>query len=160
MASRHRSQVTWLTLRLTGFECPVKNADAFINGLSVPYEASQLKDNVVAVDATYYLRLILENTHEPLVSATGGPLALEDRIEGDLDKWKENECTPFFIFDGCPVKGQDELSIEQGRLANGGTDHAWVLYSNAQAQASVQNFGHFSGMSPVTMPSMHTLIFL
>ncbi|KUI60288.1 hypothetical protein VP1G_07481 [Cytospora mali] len=122
----------------------VKNDDGFINGLAIAYEASQLKDNVVAVDATYYLRLILENTHEPLVSATGGPLALEDRINSDLDKWKANDCTPLFIFDGCPVKGQDELSIELGRFANNGTDHAWELYSNAQAQSSVTNFGLFS----------------
>lgn len=122
----------------------VKNDDGFINGLAVAYDVSQLKENVVAVDATYYLRLILENTHEPLVSATGGPLALEDRIEADLDKWKANDCTPLFIFDGCPVKGQDELSIEQGRFANNGTDHAWDLYSNAQAQSSVTNFGLFA----------------
>lgn len=133
---------------LIGHEHPVKNDDAFINGLAVAYEASQLKENVVAVDATYYLRLILDNTPEPLVPATGGPLALEDHIEADLDKWKANDCTPLFIFDGCPVKGQDELSIEQGRFANTGTDHAWALYHNAEADLSVKNFGHFASMPP------------
>lgn len=144
----HPRPIKSANIPLTGFDHPVKNDDAFINGLALSYDALQLKDNVVAVDATYYLRLVLENTHEPLVSATGGPLALEDRIEVDLDKWKANDCTPFFIFDGCPVKGQDELAIDQGRFANNGTDHAWDLYSNAQAQSSVTNFGLFASMPP------------
>ncbi|KAG8163253.1 hypothetical protein KVR01_006550 [Diaporthe batatas] len=123
----------------------LKGDDFFISGLATSHDASQLKGNVVAVDATYYLRLLLERSHEPLIPAVGGPLALEDCIEVDLNKWKANDCTPFFVFDGCPVKGQDELSLELGRTANVGTNAAWELYNNAQAQPAVETFGLHSG---------------
>lgn len=123
----------------------LKGDDFFISGLAASHDSSQLKGNVVAVDATYYLRLLLERSHEPLIPAVGGPLALEDCIEVDLNKWKANDCTPFFVFDGCPVKGQDELSLELGRAANIGTNAAWELYNNAQAQPAVETFGLHSG---------------
>lgn len=123
----------------------LKGDDFFISGLAASHDASQLKGNVVAVDATYYLRLLLDRSHEPLIPAVGGPLALEDCIEVDLNKWKANDCTPFFVFDGCPVKGQDELSLELGRAANVGTNAAWELYNNAQAQPAVETFGLHSG---------------
>ncbi|KAK2602998.1 hypothetical protein N8I77_009489 [Diaporthe amygdali] len=123
----------------------LKSDDFFISGLAASHDTSQLKGNIVAVDATYYLRLLLERSHEPLIPAVGGPLALEDCIEVDLDKWKANECDPLFIFDGCPVKGQDELSLDLGRTANNGTNAAWELYNNAQAQPAVETFGLHSG---------------
>lgn len=132
----------------------LKGDDFFISGLAASHDASQLKGNVVAVDATYYLRLLLERSHEPLIPAVGGPLALEDCIEVDLNKWKANDCTPFFVFDGCPVKGQDELSLELGRAANIGTNAAWELYNNAQAQPAVETFGLHSGKEANCSPAL------
>lgn len=113
-------------------------------------DVSQLKDNVVAVDATYYLSRILE--HEPLVTALGGLLAAEKNINDDLDKWKANDTTPFFIFDGCPVKGEDELAVKTGREANTGADGAWALYSSGEAVSAVQGFGYYSGMPTIHIP--------
>lgn len=97
----------------------------------------------MGVDANYYLARILD--HEPLVTALGGPLAAEKNINDDLDKWKANGTTPFFIFDGCPVKGEDDLAVKIGRDANAGTDTAWTLYSSGEATPAVQSFGFYSG---------------
>lgn len=77
----------------------------------------------------------------------GGPLATGKAIQDDLDKWQANGVTPFFIFDGCAVKGQDELAMKTGLEANTGTDGAWELYSRGEAEAAVSNFGASSGMS-------------
>lgn len=111
-------------------------------------DTSQLKDNVVAVDATYYLSRILKE--EPLVTALGGLLAAEKNVNDDLDKWKANDTTPFFIFDGCPVKGEDDLAAKTGREANIGTDAAWSLYASGEATSAVQGFGGYSGMRPIS----------
>lgn len=112
-------------------------------------DASQLKDNVVAVDAAYYLARIVERHPEPLVPALGAPLVTGKHIEDDLDKWHANSATPFFIFDGCAVKGQDEVSLKTGLEANTGTDGAWELYSRGEAENAVSNFGSSSGMDSV-----------
>lgn len=109
-------------------------------------DTSQLKENVVAVDATYYLSRMLKE--EPLVTALGGLLAAEKTVNDDLDKWQANDTTPFFIFDGCPVKGEDDLAAKTGREANLGSDAAWSLYANGEAMSAVQGFGGYSGMTP------------
>lgn len=126
---------SWLTTKLSGYSAN---------------DISQLKDNVIAVDATYYLSRILE--HEPLVTALGGLLAAEKNINDDLDKWKANDTTPFFIFDGCPVKGEEELAVKTGREANTGADGAWALYSSGEAVSAVQGFGYYSGMLATCTP--------
>lgn len=107
------------------------------------HDLSPLKDNTVAVDATYYLSTLLPK--EPLVTALGGPLAAEKTINDDLDKWKANSTTPFFIFDGCPVKGEDDLAVKLGREANAGAESAWSLYSSGEAVSAVQGFGKYTG---------------
>ncbi|KAF3771269.1 hypothetical protein M406DRAFT_286172, partial [Cryphonectria parasitica EP155] len=119
-----------------------KNDDAFINQFVASGEVSQLRENVIAVDATYYLARIREK--EPLVTALGGLLAAEKNINEDLDQWKTNDTTPFFIFDGCPVKGEYEQSAKIGREAIAGADAAWALYSNGEAQPAVEGFGFWS----------------
>lgn len=114
-----------------------------------------MKDNVVAVDATYYLSRLIEGPSEPLVTALGGPLATSQGIQDDLDKWQANSVTPYFIFDGCSVKGQDEVSMKAALEANTGTDGAWELYSRGEAEAAVSNFGASSGMNSVMYPFQH-----
>lgn len=111
-----------------------------------------MKDNTVAVDATYYLSGILPK--EPLVTALGGPLAAEKTIKDDLDKWKANSTTPFFIFDGCPVKGEDDLAVKVGREANAGAESAWNLYSSGEAVSAVQGFGKYTGKLPSALHSI------
>lgn len=86
---------------------------------------------------------------EPLVAALGGMLAAEKTVSDDLDKWKANNTIPFFIFDGCPVKGEDDLAVKMGREANAGTDGAWNLYSSGDAINAVNGFGKYTGAIPI-----------
>lgn len=71
----------------------------------------------------------------------GGPLAIEKNINDELDQWKANETIPLFIFDGCPVKGEDRVSMSVGREANAGTDEAWGRYAQGEATKAVVMFG-------------------
>ena len=106
-----------------------------------------LEDCAIAVDATYYLQLQL-NTHapEPLLTALGGLTGIRGCIEADLDQWKSHRMTPFFIFDGQSITGQDEASTKKSLLANRKTDYAWDLYFESQALEAVVAFGVNSGM--------------
>ncbi|KAK8058734.1 nuclease-like protein [Apiospora phragmitis] len=87
--------------------------DGWINDRAQSADISQLKDNAVAVDASYYLQLFLDNIpfHEPLLPALGGLTGIESHIESDLESWDANKTTPFFIFNGQAVEGQDEVSL-------------------------------------------------
>lgn len=114
-----------------------------------PFELSELDDCAVAIDATYYLGQILDTTpaHEPLLSALGGLTGINTHINQNLDLWKKNNITPFFIFDGQSITGQDEVSLTRGRAANAKTDDAWNLYSQSSAEQAVNTFGANPGMN-------------
>lgn len=109
---------------------------------------TQLEDTAIAVDAAYYLQLFLDNPpyHEPLLPALGGLTGIQTHIEGDLDSWKANKTTPFFIFSGQSVVGQDDVSVQRGKRAIAGTDEAWALYFQSQANEAVLAFGSHRGM--------------
>lgn len=68
-------------------------------------------------------------------------MAIEKGIEDELDCWRDNDISPFFIFDGCPVKGEDKVSISTGREAHAGTDEAWASYAAGDAKIAVAAFG-------------------
>lgn len=68
-------------------------------------------------------------------------MGIEKHITDELDKWKSIETTPFFVFDGCPVKGEDKVSISVGHEAIAATDEAWARYAKGDAQAAVAAFG-------------------
>ncbi|CAN8095985.1 unnamed protein product [Discula destructiva] len=116
-----------------------KNGDAFISQYLNSIDISSLKETTIAVEANYFLASLLE--HEPLITALGGPMAVQKSIDDELDKWKANDVSPFFVFDGCPVKGEDKVSISVGREANTATDEAWARYAKGEAQAAVTAFG-------------------
>ena len=59
----------------------------------------------------------------------------------DLDSWESNNTVPFFIFDGQPIKGQEEVSTKRALRGVEKTDKAWKLYFNGQAESAVQTFG-------------------
>jgi len=106
------------------------------------YPVSELEDTSIAVDATYYLQLQLdEQPNEPLLSALGGVTGIQSRIELDLSLWEKHKVTPFFIFDGQPLTGQDEVTSKRGREANSKTDLAWELYFNSKPHEAVKAFG-------------------
>lgn len=108
---------------------------------------SQLEDCSIAVDAAFYLQLFLDNSpfHEPLLPALGGLTGIQTHIESDLDSWKENKTIPLFVFNGQSVVGQDEVSVQRGKQAITGTDSAWGLYFQSQANEAVAAFGAHRG---------------
>lgn len=107
-------------------------------------DLSQLKDNTTAIDANYFLARFLET--EPLLTALGGPVAVDKNINEELDRWQANDTTPLFVFDGCPVKGEDDVCISIGREANAGTDDAWARYARGEAIEAVRTFGQNQSM--------------
>ncbi|KAK4189625.1 hypothetical protein QBC35DRAFT_132971 [Podospora australis] len=116
--------------------------DVFLERQRSIHELEELKDIAVAVDATYYLQSILNvKPNEPLLSALGGVTGIVSRIEADLDSWDENNTTPFFIFDGVPITGEDAVASQRAREANIKTDLAWELYFNGRANEAVAAFG-------------------
>ena len=111
------------------------------------YDLSGLEDCAIGIDASYYLHLFLDKSpfHEPLLPALGGLTGIENHIDADLDQWQANKITPFFVFDGQSLVGQDEVSVRRARAANKKTDEAWDLYFQSQAEQAVNAFGANSG---------------
>jgi hypothetical protein len=108
---------------------------------------SEIEDCAISVDATYYIQQFLDNPpfHEPLLPALGGLTGIQDHIEKDLDQWLARRITPFFVFDGQPIAGQDDVAVLRGLKAIEKTDRAWDLYFNGQAENAVTAFGANSG---------------
>ncbi|KAK3326309.1 hypothetical protein B0H66DRAFT_155395 [Apodospora peruviana] len=96
------------------------------------------------------------NTHpsnEPLLTALGGPTGLKHHLEEDLDQWTTHNVTPFFVFDGQSITGQDEVTLKRGREAVEKTNIAWEMYFNNRAEEAVSAFGAIEGMLfPSTEP--------
>ncbi|KAK3308108.1 nuclease-like protein [Chaetomium strumarium] len=125
--------------------------DSFIFAQQVLYPLSEIEDCAIAVDATYYLRLHLDflPNNEPLLPALGGLTGIRGRIEQELDQWKAHKVTPFFIFDGQPMTGQDDAAVRVGRQNNIKTDIAWDLYFNSRAEEAVAAFGTSTSAFPI-----------
>lgn len=116
------------------------------------YNVSELQECAIAVDASYFLRQLLEqaeNYNEPLLTALGGLTGIQARIQVELDNWLKNRTTPFFIFDGQPMVGQDEVTTKLGREIQKQTGVAWKLYSEGQAEAAVAAFGECASKSSI-----------
>ncbi|SCO83606.1 related to MKT1 protein [Fusarium oxysporum] len=121
--------------------------DSWINDQVSTHDISELEGCAIAVDATYYLSQLLETppAHEPLLSALGGLTGVEAHINQNLDLWAKSEIVPFFVFDGQPVTGQDDITLDRGLKANKKTDEAWNLYSQGAAEEAVTTFGTSPG---------------
>ncbi|KAL6807375.1 temperature dependent protein affecting M2 dsRNA replication domain-containing protein [Trichoderma sp. SZMC 28013] len=111
--------------------------------LNSTYDITELEDCAIAVDASYYLSLLLDTqpSHEPLLTALGGLTGIQINIRQNLDLWDKHRIIPFFIFDGQSIVGQDEIALKRGRAANQKTDQAWELYSQTEAEQAVTAFG-------------------
>ncbi|KAL7922452.1 temperature dependent protein affecting M2 dsRNA replication domain-containing protein [Trichoderma austrokoningii] len=121
--------------------------DSWINGQASTYNISELEDCAIAVDASYYLGLLLDNKpgHESLLAALGGLTGVQNNIHQNLDLWDKHRITPFFIFDGQSLIGQDETTLKRARAANKKTEQAWELYSQTEAEQAVAAFGANQG---------------
>ena len=134
-------QASYVPLRLT-----LLQSSALTGGHST-HDISQLEGCAIAVDATYYLSQLLETppAHEPLLSALGGLTGVESHISQNLDEWAKSDVVPFFVFDGQPVTGQDDITLDRGLKANKKTDEAWNLYFQGAAEEAVSTFGTSTG---------------
>lgn len=115
---------------------------------AVTHSVTELDDCAIAVDAGYYLQRVLISgnpCNEPLVAALAGMMGFSKIVETDLDQWKEHRVTPFFIFSGQPITGQDDISIMRGRRGNEDTDEAWRMYWSGEPGRAVEEFGAGSG---------------
>jgi hypothetical protein len=112
------------------------------------HSLNDIEECAIAVDATYYLQLHLDvlPNNEPLLPALGGLTGIQGRIESELDLWKAHNVTPFFIFDGQSMAGQDDAAVKLGRRNNLKTDLAWDLYFNSRADEAVAAFGQSTSM--------------
>ncbi|OAA67029.1 xpg i-region protein [Niveomyces insectorum RCEF 264] len=132
---------------------PYPLEDPFIAQQLVTYDVSDLDGCAIAVDATYFIQHIFNNTsyHEPLMSALSGLTGFTAFLEKELDQWAANNLTPLFVFNGQPVVGQDDMSIANGLRDIARTDTAWQLYSAGRADEAVANFGS-TGSTYQTQP--------
>ncbi|KAI0470857.1 hypothetical protein GGR56DRAFT_116948 [Xylariaceae sp. FL0804] len=121
---------------------PTCSDDQWINDQVVSASISQFMDETIVVDASYYLQLFLDNApyQESLLPALGGLTGIQYHIQNDLDSWKEHKVQPFFIFNGQSVVGADEVTVQRGKRAIAGTDEAWTLYFQSEAQRAVATF--------------------
>lgn len=111
------------------------------------HNLKDLEDTAIAIDATYYLQQQIDAPpHEPLLLALGGLTSIRARLDADIDQWLAHGITPFFIFDGQPIPGEDEVTTLRGLQANEKTDYAWDLYFNGIATDAVQAFGQVKGI--------------
>ena len=79
--------------------------------------------------------------------ALGGLTGLEHHINENLDTWARFSITPFFVFDGQAVVGQEEVAIKRARDEFSQTDIGWELYSQGAAIDSVAAFSQTPGTS-------------
>jgi hypothetical protein len=83
---------------------------------------------------------MLDEHSEPLLSALGGlPYGLRSEIEADLDNWKMNGITPFFVFDGLYIIGQEDMALRIAKEATRRSDKAWESYQNAQTEQQLKD---------------------
>ena len=133
---------------------PMLNEDKYLNDQATTVSLADLEDCSLAIDATYWLSLLLDNepAREPLLPALGGLTGIEAHINVMLDLFAENRIVPLFVFDGQSLTGQENVSLRRARAANERTNHAWQLYSDSHATEAVDTFGQNPGMK---LPARH-----
>ncbi|KAK1760826.1 nuclease-like protein [Echria macrotheca] len=128
---------------------PANREDPWISSQVIDYNLSDLDGCAIAVDASYYLQQIIDAPPcEPLVTALGGLTGIEARLEDELENWTRHRITPFFIFDGQPVTGQDEVTSARLKSEIERGDQAWHTYFNNKAIEAVEQFGQIKSYRP------------
>ncbi|KAL1890790.1 hypothetical protein Cpir12675_005244 [Ceratocystis pirilliformis] len=121
--------------------------DSWIASQATTHDIAELDDCSVAVDASYYLKYLLDHppSHEPLLPALGGLTGIAAHIDQALEAWQVANITPFFIFDGQPLVGQVDAEIHHGLAEHSKLNAAWDMYISQRAQDAVNAFGATSG---------------
>ncbi|KIH88373.1 xpg i-region protein [Sporothrix brasiliensis 5110] len=117
--------------------------DPFVAQQMMTHDVSVLEGSAIAVDATYFIQQMLDHTpsHEPLMCALAGLTGIHMHLENELNQWKAHKVTPLFIFEGLPVAGQDDVTIQNGLRDIQRTNAAWDLYFAGSASEAVAAFG-------------------
>ncbi|KAM0147589.1 hypothetical protein ACHAQE_010219 [Botrytis cinerea] len=120
----------------------VNTGDPYIDAGVVSMPLSDLVNAKIGVEATAYLSNLLKGpADEPLLAALGGePMALKLHIENDLDKWKEHELEPYFVFEGQSVVGKKEMTMRRLKSAIPETEQAWAIYNQGNPTDAVAAF--------------------
>jgi len=118
-------------------------------------EIADLKNSVIGVDATAYLQqMIIGSANEPLLAALGGdPLTLKQQIGEELDRWKSNNMTPVFVFDGQSNVGKNEVALRKAKQGLDQTSRAWKYYGDTHPEIAVQTFGASGKVCPMLLGS-------
>ncbi|KAJ8069399.1 hypothetical protein OCU04_003054 [Sclerotinia nivalis] len=121
---------------------PLNTGDPYVDAGVVSMPLSDLVNAKIGVEATAYLSNLLKGTaDEPLLAALGGhPMALKIHIENDLDKWKEHEMEPLFVFEGQSIVGKKEMTMRSLKSAISETEQAWALYNEGNPTDAVAAF--------------------
>ncbi|EFX03005.1 xpg i-region protein [Grosmannia clavigera kw1407] len=120
--------------------------DPWVGQQIVMSDLSEIEGCSIAVDATYFIQMMLDAgpAREPLMAALGGITGFQKNLGLELDQWAANNVIPFFVFDGQPVVGQEDVAIEEGLRDIAKTDIAWELYFGSRASEAVIAFGEGS----------------
>lgn len=130
---------------------PSFDGDYFISRQLIPMSFSDMKNAVIGVQATEYLKHMIREppAQEPLLAALGGePIALKYYIGEELDRWKQSEMRPLFIFDGQSIVGKEDMALRTSMAALERTKKAWTLYGENEPSEAVKTFGTSGATRP------------
>jgi len=114
-------------------------------GLETSGKIDQFRKSCIAFDAEDYLDTLLTATlsREPLLPALGGlPFALQKHIDDDLQRFRDAEIKPIFVFNGLQAASKDGTMVaREGKRAAKILDDAWSIYDQGRGEDAVNAFG-------------------
>ena len=114
-------------------------------GIITSAALEQLRKARIGIDADDYLRTLLTASppREPLLPALGGlPLSFYERIDEDLERFREAGIQPVFIFNGLDYACKDRTTIlRESRKASSTLNEAWNVYGDGKGEEAVLAFG-------------------
>lgn len=106
-------------------------------------ELSNLEGDLFGIDAEEYLVNFITQNREPLVPALGGlPLSLRQRVDDDLQRFKDAGIRVMFVFNGLDLPCRDRSSIFKASARAAETlESAWRTYDAGRGDEAVNTFG-------------------
>lgn len=121
----------------------ISTQDDWAANLAEHSKLDELSGFSVAIDAADHLTRLLNDPQwkEPLLPALGGlPFSMKRLVLDDLQRWKNHNITPLFVFNGLDF-GKRDRSFRASDDASRVTAEAWELYNQSEAERAVQTFG-------------------
>ncbi|TKA73403.1 hypothetical protein B0A55_04286 [Friedmanniomyces simplex] len=105
----------------------------------------QFRKSCIAFDAEDYLDTLLTAalSREPLLPALGGlPFALQKHVDDDLQRFRDAEIKPVFVFNGLQAASKDGAMVaREAKRAAKVLDDAWSIYDQGRGEDAVNAFG-------------------